>query len=156
MPLDANQIKETISEKCLSKWGFPSGSNVPQTVIFRMKWFYEKEKVLRRNPICRQFFGDPIECDAGAVRFFLFFAFREFWQISESFPRIKYLQKNLTQLICCWFNLTGHWIGKRWGWTRCPGLVLLDVFNVEYTKVIAYTSSSNKVCTQGALSKYLN
>ena len=36
-----------------------------------------------------------------------------------------------------------HQTGKRCSWTRCPGFVLLDVFNLERTKVVFHDVLTN-------------
>ena len=83
-------------------------------------------------------------CRSGEI-----FPFLHLHRVLKNIPRFvqewTICKTNLTLLFSCWFNLTWHWTGQCWDWTRCPGLVLLDVFNMECTKVIAHSSSHHNV-----------
>ena len=72
MPWDANQIRENIRGRFVNQL-FVIFPVIKTSLILqsseRSNSILRKKRFWRRNPICRQFFGDPIECDAGAVRY---------------------------------------------------------------------------------------
>ena len=138
MPLDANPIRERIVNQLFVIFPAIQAFLILQSSE-RNNLILRKKKFWRRNPICRQFFGDPIECDAGAVRFPLS-------NNVDKYSKKGIFARQTVELDRIRFDAVALDIaGKCWGWSRCPGLVLLDVFNVECSKV----STVFEVCLFG-------
>ena len=146
MPLDTNQIKETISEKIYLLidfctrfiFHFPSHVDFPNSVIFRMKW--RKKKFLGEI----LFPGNSLAIQLSVMRERWDISFslpsQSFDKYSNIFPRMNYLQNKSETivLLLIQFNvaLNRPMLGlNKMSWTRTVGCIQHGMYQGDCTQL---------------------